>query len=74
MKSLVPFAPASGQNNNYFLYSFDHQQIVDYGRVVAPDFLGNFIVPEPVSLAMAACSCLAIASIRRKFAAGERGR
>ena len=35
----VPFAPASGQNNNYSLYSFDHQRIVDYGRVVAPNSL-----------------------------------
>ena len=66
----VPFPPTSGKNNNYFLYSFDSREVVDYGHVVAPDFGGRFQVPEPASLGLAACSCMAILSIGRRFANG----
>jgi hypothetical protein len=62
----APFPPAVGQNNNYFLYSFDDQRVVDYGRVVAPDFRGSY-VPEPAAGTLAsAATFVAIARMRHK--------
>jgi hypothetical protein len=62
----APFPPAEGDGNNYFLYSYDAREIVDYGRVVAPDFLGRFIVPEPTAGAFAGTLALFFLSHVRK--------
>jgi hypothetical protein len=62
----APFPPATGQNNNYFLYSFDDRRVVDYGRVIAPDFRGMFVVPEPSASILAALAAMFAGSKQRR--------